>query len=74
MGISYLRLLKTSAAATATITTTTAPKIAYVAVGVALVGGCTTGLGVGAIVWVGAAVAGAVVGGFWFLFMSWRGE
>ena len=44
----YFRLLSTNAAATATMMMTAAPIATYVMIGVALAGGITTGLGVGA--------------------------
>jgi hypothetical protein len=65
----YLRLLMMSAAATAITTMTATPIVMYVAVGAALVGGTTTGLGVGATVatddGVGfvAGIVGVAVGG-----------
>jgi hypothetical protein len=52
----YLRLLRMSVAATAIIAMTATPIAMYVAVGAELVGGMMTGLGVGAIVAVGAWV------------------
>jgi hypothetical protein len=52
----HLRLRRMNAAAIATTTTMTAVMAIYVAVGTALVGSTTTGLGVGAIVDVGATV------------------
>jgi hypothetical protein len=59
----YLRLLRISAAATAIMMMTAAPMATNVVIGVALVGGMTTGLRVGAMVAVGAAVGViAVVG------------
>jgi hypothetical protein len=50
---SYFRFLKTKAATTAIMMITTAPMATYVMTGVPLVGGTTTGLGVGAMVAVG---------------------
>ena len=63
----YFRLLRASAAATAMMMIAK-PMAMYVAVGAAFPGGMVTGLGVGAIVWVGAevgvdvAAVGACVG------------
>ena len=53
--VCYLRLLRAKAAATAMIMTTTAPIATYVATGVGLPGGVTTGLG-------DAVKVGAIVG------------
>jgi len=58
----YLRLLSASAAAAATMTITAAPIARYVAIGVGLAGGVTTGLGEAVIIGVGVAAVGATVG------------
>ena len=60
--IFYLRLRKMRAATAARTMMMTAPMAMYVAVGTPLVGGTTTGLGVAAIVGVGATVGGSAVG------------
>jgi hypothetical protein len=59
--LAYLRLLWISAAATAIMTMTATPIAMYVVAGAALVGGITTGLGVGATV-TGGEVGGLVAG------------
>jgi hypothetical protein len=56
----YLRFLRMIAAAAAIMMITTIPMAMYVAVGAALDGGMTTGLGVGATVLVGTMVGVAV--------------
>ena len=56
----YFRLRRIRAAAIATIMTTAAPMAMYVVVGDSLDGGIMTGLGVGAIVDVGAVVGGVI--------------
>ena len=55
-----MRLRRMSAAAIATMMRTAAPTAMYVVVGVALVGGTITGLGVGATVMTGVGVGFAV--------------